>query len=253
MVLGRRARVVWLCLLAHAGLARELTGPMLQLPCDHTHRGESCAPWGGRDTESEGRCAAYPGEPVGWCWVDRGHSEWQFCEQACTGLGSAGAQWDLRDAAMFPSLNAAVAHLHRRRPDVDASVKLLSSAVAQARADVQEYWENAQKGVDVGPPANDLAARPCAARSKEWLPLADTACGVAQATRTRRRTVVESAHSGFLLATLVLVRVQRRVDTHAARHPLLTPHLTFAGSGGLRCAGCAAARQLSTSARPVRW
>lgn len=154
MVLGRRARVAGLCLLAHAGLARELTGPMLQLTCDHTHTGKPCAAWGGRETAREGRCAAYAGEAVGWCWVDEGHSEWQFCEPACTGLGSAGAQWDMRDAVMFPSLNAAVSHLHRRGPDIDASIKLLSSAVAQARTDVQEYWE----GDDVGPLANALCS-----------------------------------------------------------------------------------------------
>ena len=38
--------------------------------------------------------------------------------------------------------NAAVGHLHRQGADVDAAIKELSSAVAKARTDVQEYWEN---------------------------------------------------------------------------------------------------------------
>ena len=133
-----------LCVLAQAGLAVAPLGwPMIELGCATTHTGAKCAAWGDdAGAPANASCAAYPGEPVGWCWTDEAHTKWQFCDQACRVIGDSPAeQFDMRDSHMFPHLHSAATHLHRRGADIDAAIKVLSTAVANARTDVQKYWE----------------------------------------------------------------------------------------------------------------
>lgn len=140
-----------LCLLGLPVLAVSLPGPMLELGCARTHSGAPCATWG--DTAGappNASCAAHPGEPLPWCWTNERHTAWQFCDRGChVNAKTAVAQFDLRDPQMFPSLNSALLHLHRQAPDIDAAIKLLSSAVAAARTDVQEHPDHGD-ALDVG-------------------------------------------------------------------------------------------------------
>ncbi len=198
-----------------------LAWPVLELGCATTHTGAKCATWGSdAGAPANASCAAYAGEPLGWCWTDDAHTRWEFCDQACR-EGSPVKQFNIRDPTKFPSLHEAAGHLHRRGADVDAAIKVLSSAVASARTDVQEYWES---GGDVGSRhARSAPAGPTANGSR----LADAA-SVAQAAN-RRSNVVQSAHSGFLLATLMMVRPVPTTHTHA-RHGATRAMLAEPGS-----------------------
>jgi hypothetical protein len=156
---GRGSRVVaGLCMFAHAGLAAELAAPMLELGCSRTHTGAPCAVWGGdTGTPANASCAVYPGEPVGWCWVDGARTQWEFCDLACRAdAENPEAEFDFRDRQVFPALNVAVGQLHRPAPDVDAAIKALTQVVATGRGVVQEHWDKGGKG-EVGPSTSFLA------------------------------------------------------------------------------------------------